>query len=197
MTHVHRREQEGIPKVPHTRFLEGFVVYFCGLEETIKAKAKEMVAHYGGKSVDKFTKQVTCGIVGRVGATGYKDLVESKVHVATLKWLNDCAQSRSLAPMESTKYKVGVLHGLTIVCTQVTLDIRARVEQLVKANGGAYSDKFVGYQCTHLIGTSPEGEKYIAAKKCGRVHIVTVAWLEECARLKGMRDIVYCAIAGP
>lgn len=185
MSEVQRRGQESAPKVPHTRFLEGFVIFLCGFEEAVRVKAKEMVVYYGGKVSDKYNKQVTCGVVVRVGATGYKDLVESKVHIMSIKWLNDCASSRTLAPMESTKYKVGVLHGLTIVCTQVTVDVRTQVEHLVNANGGTYSNQFVGYQCTHLIATTPDGDKYVAAKKCGRVHIVTVAWLEECVRQKG------------
>lgn len=187
-----RKEQHVVAKVPHSRFLEGFVIFFCGFDEAVNVKAKEMVIHYGGKVVDKFSSQVTCGVVVRVGASGYKDLMGSKVQVMSIRWLNDCAYSRSLAPMESAKYKVGVLHGLTVVCTQVTVDVRARVEELVNGNGGTFSDKFVGYKCTHLIATTPEGDKYVAAKKCGSVHIVTIAWLEECVRQKGKLICCFC-----
>lgn len=36
-------------------------------------------------------------------------------------------------------------------------------------------------QTTHLIAERAEGEKYIQAKKCPHIEIVTPKWLEECA----------------
>ena len=167
------------------RFLEGFVILFSGVEESRRNKAKEVVIRYGGKCVEKFNTSVTCGVIERVGASGYKELVVNKIHVATMKWLLDCVNSRSLAPLEATQYRVLPFTGLVIVCTQVSVDERNRVKDLVQTNGGVFSERFIGDKCTHLVAKTPTGDKYLAAKKCGNVKIVTNDWVEECAKQKG------------
>lgn len=168
-----------------SKFLEGFVVLFSGVEEARRTKAKEVVARFGGKCADKFSSAVTCGVVERVGATGFKELITSKVHVVSMRWLLDCASCRALAPTEAAQYKVPPFLGLVIVCTQVSIDERDRVRELVIKNGGTFSERFVGGQCTHLIAKTPTGDKFLAAKKSGNVNIVTNGWVEECAKQKG------------
>jgi hypothetical protein len=167
-------------------FLQGFVVLFCGVEDEIRKKATEFVIRNGGKCVDKFCKEVTCGIVGRVGSAGFKELKGAKVPLLSLKWLRECSVSKSLALMDSLNYKVDYCTGLNVVCTQLTMDERARVQQLVESGGGVYSDLFIGKVCTHLIAKTPDGDKYVSAKKCGTIRIVTIAWVEECAKQKGV-----------
>ena len=171
------------------RFLEGFVVLFCGIDEPKRTKAREVIVRYGGKWVDKYSKEVTCGIVGRVGSTGFKELRKAKVQLLQLKWLQDCILNRSLVQMEAPKYKVEIFTGLEVVCTQLLPDERNRVKTLVEAGGGTYSDRLVAASCTHLIAKTPEGDKYVGAKKFGTVHIVTMAWVEECAKQKGISTI--------
>lgn len=173
-----------------TTFFQGFVILFCGVDEVIRKKAADFVVRNGGKCVDKFCTGVTCGIVGKVGSIGFKELVVAKVPLLTLKWLQDCSTSRSLAQMEGSMYKVGYATGLNVVCTQLTLEERTRVQQLVEKGGGTYSDRFVGMVCTHLIAKTPEGDKYMGAKKCGTVRIVTCSWVEECAKRKGAHFIL-------
>jgi NAD-dependent DNA ligase len=177
--------QEQIAKPAASKFLEGFVVLFCGIDEDRRAKAKEAVARYGGKCVDKYNNTVTCGIVGRVGSSGFKDMLNAKVRLLTFKWLQDCMLSRSLAPMEQPQYKVNIFTGLNVVCTQLNQDERTRIQQLVESGGGTYSDKLFGNICTHLIAKTPDGEKYMGAKKFGTVKIVVMAWAEECVKQKG------------
>jgi hypothetical protein len=177
--------QDQTSKPAVSKFLEGFVVLFCGIDDVRRAKAKEAVARYGGKCVDKYTTAVTCGIVVRVGSSGFKDMLNAKVRLLTFKWLQDCMLSRSLAPMDQPQYKVNIFTGLNVVCTQLTLDERTRVQQLVESGGGTFSDKLFGNACTHLIAKTPDGEKYTGAKKFGTVKIVVAAWAEECAKQKG------------
>jgi hypothetical protein len=169
-----------------TAFLQGFVVLFSGVEDEMRKRATEFVLRNGGKCVDRFCKEVTCGIVGRVGSAGFKELKGAKVPLLSLKWLQDCSASKSLAQMDSPKYKVHYCTGLNVVCTQLTLDERTRVQQLVENGGGVYSDLFIGKLCTHLIAKTPDGEKYLSAKKCGTIRTVTIAWVEECAKQKGL-----------
>lgn len=176
---------QGVKVAGTVKFLEGFVVFFSGVEEARRTKAKEVVVRFGGKCADKFSNAVTCGVIERVGASGFKELITSKVHIVSMRWLLDCASSRALAPMESVQYKVPPFLGLVIVCTQVDIDERDRVQELVKKNGGTFCERFVGGQCTHLIAKTPTGDKFLAAKKCGNVNIVTNGWVEECAKQKG------------
>lgn len=167
------------------KFLEGFVVFFSGVEEARRKKAKDVVVRFGGKCADKFSTAVTCGVVERVGASGFKELITNKIRIVSMRWLLDCASGRALAPTEATQYKIPPFLGLVIVCTQVSVDERSRVQDLVENNGGVFSERFVGGQCTHLIAKTPTGDKYLAAKKCGNVNIVTNGWVEECAKQKG------------
>lgn len=169
-------------------FLHGFVILFVGVDDVLRSKATEFVIRSGGKCVDKFCKQVTCGIVGRVGAPGYKEVLESKVTILSFKWLQDCSSLKSLAPMDGSKYKVGYCTGIQVVCTQLDAEERAKVKELTERGGGTYSDRFVGKDCTHLIAKTPEGDKYMSAKKCG-TRIVTIDWIEECAKKKGTTNL--------
>lgn len=169
-----------------SKFLEGFVVLFSGVDELKKTKAKEAVLRYGGKCVDKYTKEVNCGVVGKVGSAGFKELLNAKVSILTMKWLQDCASTKALAPVESPQYKVGLFSGLNVVCTQFSIEERNQLQETIEANYGTFSDRFVGNMCTHLIAKTPSGDKYMGAKKCGNIRIVTMAWVEECVKQKGM-----------
>ncbi len=77
------------------------MIFMCGFDEAVHMRAKKIVIYYGGKVSDTYSKLVTCAVVERVGATGYKDLVDSKVRTVSLRWLHDCTGDGTLAPVKS------------------------------------------------------------------------------------------------
>lgn len=70
-------------------------------------------------------------------------------------------------------------HGLVIAATQLSPKEKERTEIIIQDNGGTYSGKLEFEVTTHLIASSPEGDKYFAAKDWG-LPIVTMSWLHDC-----------------
>ena len=69
---------------------------------------------------------------------------------------------------------------------------RAKIQEIVQANGGLFSADLIDGECTHLVAVEAKGDKYTAAKRWGNVHIVSTAWIEECVKKeKWVQELPY------
>jgi len=73
------------------------------------------------------------------------------------------------------------LKGVVVCLSGLTAAYKVKLHQLVDDLGGAFTRHLDTSQNTHLVATSPHGEKYFTAKACPRIQIVTPEWIEECA----------------
>ncbi|XP_024530556.1 DNA topoisomerase 2-binding protein 1 isoform X2 [Selaginella moellendorffii] len=55
-------------------------------------------------------------------------------------------------------------------------DVRVRIAEAANQNGASYSPNLTK-ECTHLIATSPDGEKFLASKTWGTIKVVNQDWL--------------------
>ena len=73
-----------------------------------------------------------------------------------------------------------ILKDLCICLTGITADKKSKLHSIVENLGGTYIRDLITPKTMHLIVEQAGGNKYVEAKKCAHIEIVTPKWLEEC-----------------
>jgi len=158
-------------------------ICMTGLSTDELKKAINIINELGGKYCDNFSKSVSCLIVKKVGSKKHEKARELGIPEIELDWLYDC-KSQNLK-LSYNQYNHRAFLGCVISCTQLSPEERHRVKRIVEANGGLYSDHLKRDgpgAITHLVALYQDGEKYRYAKTWETIHIVTLAWIDDCSK---------------
>ena len=130
-----------------------------------------------GTVINDLYKDTYCLILKKVGSEKHEMAIRDDIVCVTILWLYDCHDKQRL--VSRSLYRVKPFHGLVITVTQLSPREKERTEILIQENGGIYSGKLEFEVTTHLIASTPDGDKYFAAKEWG-LPIVTMSWLHDC-----------------
>ena len=175
----------------------GAALSVTGVNSTEEKAIKQNLRALGCKFEPNLTQKTSCLIVKKVGSAKYKAASDQLgIPMITMQWLEDCVTKGELLSYDD--YKAPPFLGLTVCCTQVEPEDRAKIQELVEAYGGLYSADLVDGECTHLVAVEAKGDKYNAAKHWGNVHIVSAAWIEECVkRERWVQELPYLIVLSP
>lgn len=144
---------------------------------------KKLVITAGGKTTDDVTKADVYIGQYRDGSQ-YLIASDRRLFVGNLTWLycvifHDqwVSPLRRLLHYPIARYGIPGMRSKVICITNYTGEARRFLEQLVVASGAKYTKKLTNGN-THLIAATPNGHKFIAARKWG-LQIVNHLWLEE------------------
>jgi len=171
-----------------SKILRGCNICLTGLSNSELNKAITIINDLGGKYCSDLSKSVSCLIVKKVGSKKHEKARELGIPEIELDWLYDCKSQN--VKLSYNQYSHRAFIGCNISCTQLSPEERHRVKLLVEANGGIYSDHLQKAESpppgatTHLVAMYQDGEKYRHAKQWDTIHIVTLAWIDECAAAK-------------
>ncbi len=160
--------------------LEGIQVSNTGVSSGEENWIKATVESLGGQFNENLDEKTTCLIAKKVGSEKYRAAcTHFKIPVVSMQWLKECRKNNKL--MKYSYYGVEFL-GLTVCCTQLSLEDRYELERKLEEHGAKYRSDLKEDECTHLIAIEAEGDKYTAAKAWGNVNIVSTEWVDECIR---------------
>lgn len=161
--------------------LDGISVSVTGITLEEMDVIKNDVESLGGKFSGFLDEETTCLIATKAGSEKHRAAcTHFNIPVVVMQWLEDCNSSGELMQFEN--YEVPTFHGLTICCTQVSIEERYTLQRKLEQHGAIYNSDLLEDECTHLIAITAEGDKYTAAKTWGNVHIVSMDWVEESIR---------------
>ncbi|XP_024530554.1 DNA topoisomerase 2-binding protein 1 isoform X1 [Selaginella moellendorffii] len=155
--------------------LEGIRVHATGFDDSkLKSKIEWLVTSMCG-TLDASVSSSTDFVIAKgVSSPAYQVACQQKKPVVGLSWLDLCSREHQLVPHRP--HKLSPLSGLNICATQVPVDVRVRIAEAANQNGASYSPNLTK-ECTHLIATSPDGEKFLASKTWGTIKVVNQDWL--------------------
>eukprot|EP01036_Dinobryon_divergens_P025268 gene25267-33798_t len=145
-------------------------------------KSINTINRLGGSYMEKAVSDATCMIVNRVGGKDFQICCRMNIPLVAVTWLHDCLRHNKAMKMIS--YPVKPFTGLSITCTQLVPEERLKLQQLVEENGGTYNVQLVKDSVTHLVAKEASGDKFSYAKLWNNVHVISIEWIEECARSK-------------
>lgn len=144
---------------------------------------KKLVITAGGKTTDDVTRADIYIGQYRDGSQ-YLIASDRRLFVGNLTWLycvvfHDqwVSPLRRLLHYPIARYGIPAMRSKVICITNYTGEARRFLEQLIVASGAKYTKKLTNNN-THLIAATPNGHKFIAARKWG-LQIINHLWLEE------------------
>ncbi|XP_042461718.1 DNA topoisomerase 2-binding protein 1-like isoform X3 [Zingiber officinale] len=173
------KEYRNLPKQGYTCCLsmDGVKILASGFDKDEKIQIEQLVTAMGGVLHTKASQDVNFVIVKNVLAAKYKWALNIlKKPIVTMSWLRQCWTEHRVVPQEA--YRILPFSGLTICVTRIPADERKEMEKLIIDNGGSYSADLTK-KCSHLISDSPQGDKYMVARRWGYIHIVTHRWIDQ------------------
>jgi topoisomerase (DNA) II binding protein 1 len=162
--------------------LKGCKICVTGVTSKEENIAAKIIKEMGGTFSTNLSKDIYCLLVKRVGSKKHITAQNLGIPSLEMEWLFCC--KTEFKKLDFDIYKVRPFLGCMITCTQVTPEIRFKLQKLIEENGGKYNPVLDKDSCTHLVAVNKEGEKYLHAKSWGTVHIVTLSWIEECTLQK-------------
>ena len=166
-----------------SKILRGYKICLTGFSKMDLLKSINNINRLGGTYMEKTVSDATCMVVNRVGGKDFQSCFRMNIPLVSVTWLHDCLRQNKAMKMNS--YPVKPFAGLSITCTQLDPTERLKLQQLVEDNGGKYNVQLVRDSATHLVAKEASGEKFSYAKLWNNVHVISMGWIEECARSKG------------
>ena len=166
-----------------SKILRGYKICLTGFNKMDLVKSINIINRLGGSYMEKAVSDATCMIVNRVGGKDFQICCRMNIPLVAVTWLQDCLRHNKAMKMIS--YPVKPFTGLSITCTQLVPEERSKLQQLVEENGGTYNVQLVRDLVTHLVAKEASGDKFSYAKLWNNVHVISIEWIEECARSKG------------
>eukprot|EP00268_Persea_americana_P053257 TRINITY_DN6013_c0_g1_i4.p1 TRINITY_DN6013_c0_g1~~TRINITY_DN6013_c0_g1_i4.p1 ORF type:complete len:814 (-),score=125.40 TRINITY_DN6013_c0_g1_i4:2532-4973(-) len=190
------KERRPLPKQGYTCCLamDGVKVLASGFDMDEKVKTENLVTSMGGVFLTKASLDVSFVIVKNVLAAKYKWAHNVlKKPIVTSSWLQQCWIEHRVVPQEP--YRILPFTGLTICATRIPADVRKMMESLIIQNGGQYSADLTR-KCTHLVCDTPEGDKYLVARKWGHINIVSKKWFDQSVERRACLDEEFYPVHG-
>ena len=105
----------------------GIAISVTGVNSSEENYVKHSLKALGGTFEPNLTQKTSCLIVKKVGSAKYKAASDQLgIPTITMQWLKNCVAKKEL--LRYNEYKAPPFLGLTICCTQVEPEDRAKIE---------------------------------------------------------------------
>eukprot|EP01039_Chlorochromonas_danica_P003639 gene3639-3984_t len=162
--------------------LQGFHIIITGFNEKDYIRVAKLAVLLGAIVETVCSPRVTCLITRYMGATHCIEAINLHIPIITVPFLQDVQSHEKLLPLEN--YLAPPFYRLTICCTGLSASQRRDCQHHVELLGGKWKNDLEQNVTTHLIACEAKGAKYEHARSWGTVHIVTMQWIEACAKQK-------------
>lgn len=198
------QDDQNISEIPYSqtsvseRIFEGITFLITGFESEDNESMIENIFSFGGKVVaTNFSGVPDYAVVPLKGII----LKHTVNEIVTNLWVEDCIENESLMPIEyyhkplSINNNIKPIKDCVIAISSYGGKEREYLSELAVALGATHQETFARktniekglFGGTHLICTSPEGNKYNAAVKWN-LPAVNKDWLISCAEQKQLVD---------
>ncbi|XP_033099642.1 DNA topoisomerase 2-binding protein 1-like isoform X2 [Anneissia japonica] len=178
--------RQPIPKTDHPVYsiaMRNIVVSCSNIEKEAREKIHTYVEWMGGTVSRNFTDVVTHLVAGEVGSKKYHVAVSLNKSVVLPEWVYAVWKAGKQCHVDATDpefhcHKCPIFKGCIICVTGLEHQDRKDVKRLTEENGGRYTGELKLHECTHLIVSTPKGQKYDFARRW-KIHCVSLKWFKE------------------